>query len=40
MLLYYASTYPNDILRYFSSQIILHIDSNAAYLVMIEALRW
>ena len=33
----YAATYPNAIIRYYASKIVLHIDSDAAYLVMPEA---
>ena len=35
--IYYAATYPNAIIRYHASKIVLHIDSDAAYLVMPEA---
>ena len=37
MLLDYASTYPNAILRYHASNMALHIDSDAAYLVLPNA---
>ena len=37
MLLDYAPTYPNAILRYEASKIVLHVDSDAAYLTMPEA---
>ena len=33
----YAATYPNTKLRYFASDMILHIDSDAAYLVQDNA---
>ena len=33
MLLDYAATYPEAIIRYFTSDMVLHIDSDAAYLV-------
>ena len=34
----YAATYLNAIIRYHASKMVLHIDSDAAYLVMPEAL--
>ena len=37
MLLYYAATYPNSVLRCHTSQMVLHIDSDTDYLVMPEA---
>jgi hypothetical protein len=37
MLLDYASTYPNSKIRYFASDMILHADSDAAYLVLPNA---
>ena len=33
----YAATYPNAIILYHASQMVFHIDSDAAYLVMPEA---
>ena len=36
-LMDYAATYPNAKLRFFASDMILHVDSDAAYLVMPEA---
>ena len=36
-LLNYAATYPNTILRYKASDMVLHVDSYAAYLTMTEA---
>ena len=35
--LYYAATYPNAIIRYHASKMVLHIESDSAYLVMPEA---
>ena len=35
----YAATYPNSIIRYHASKMVLHIDSDAAYLVMPESRR-
>ena len=35
--IYYNATYPNAIIRYHASQMVLHIDSDAAYLAMPEA---
>ena len=32
----YSATYPNAIIRYHASKMVLHIDSDAAYLVMTE----
>ena len=40
MLLDYAATYPNAIIFYNSSQILLHVNSDAAYLVMTEVHGW
>ena len=37
-LLDYAATYPYGSLRYYASDMVLHVDSDAAYLVMQEAL--
>jgi hypothetical protein len=37
MLLDYAATYPMAIIRYHASDMALHIDSNAAYLVLLNA---
>ena len=37
MLLDYMSTYPNAVLRFYKSGMILHIDSDAAYLVLPNA---
>ena len=37
MLLYYAATYPNSIIRYKSRNMVLHVDSDAAYLNMLES---
>ena len=37
MLLDYAATYPEAIIRYFASGMVLHIDSDAAYLVQKHA---
>ena len=37
MLLDYMSTYPNALLRFYKSGMILHIDSDAAYLVLLNA---
>ena len=33
----YAATYPNVYIRYFASDMVLHIDSDAAYLVALKA---
>ena len=33
----YAATYPNAIIRYHASKLVLHIDSEAVYLVMPES---
>ena len=33
----YAATYPNATIRYHARKMVLHIDSDAAYLVMPEA---
>ena len=33
----YAATYPNAIIRYHARKMVLHIESDAAYLVMLEA---
>ena len=33
----YAAAYPNTIIRYHASKMVLHIDSDAAYLFMPEA---
>ena len=33
----YAATYPNSIIRYYASDMILHIESDAAYLVLPNA---
>ena len=33
----YAATYPNAIIRYHARKMVLHIDSDSAYLVMPEA---
>ena len=37
MLLDYAATYPNTIIRYNASDMVLHVDSDAAYLVQAGA---
>jgi hypothetical protein len=37
MLMDYAATYPVAIIRYFASDMILHVDSDAAYLVLPNA---
>ena len=37
MLLDYAHTYPNAILRYYASDMCLHVDSDAAFLVLSKA---
>ena len=36
-LLDYATTYPNDVIQYHESEMILHVDTNAAYLVIPKA---
>ena len=36
-LLDYAATYPNAFIRYHASDMVLHVDSDAAYLVMPKA---
>ena len=36
MLLDYAATYPNKILRYKASDMVLHVDSDAEYLTIPE----
>ena len=36
-LLNYVATYPNAFIRYHTSEMVLHIDSDAAYLVMNKA---
>ena len=38
MLLYYAATYPNAIIHYKASNMFLHLESDAAYLTMPEAI--
>ena len=37
-LLYYSPTYPNAILCYYASQIVLHINYDTSYLIVPEAL--
>ena len=37
MRMYYAHTYPNATIRYHASDMCLHIDSDAAYLVQNQA---
>ena len=37
MLLDYAYTYPNSVIQYYSSEMVLNIDSVAAYLVFTNA---
>ena len=37
MLLDYAEAYPNEIIRYKASDMVLPVDSDAAYLTMPEA---
>ena len=37
MLLDYAETYPNVIIQYKTSNMVLHVDLDAAYLTMTEA---
>ena len=37
MLMDYAHTYPNATIRYHASDMCLHIDSNASYLVQPQA---
>ena len=34
MLLDYASTYPNAVIQYHASDIVLHVDSDTSYLVI------
>ena len=34
MLLDYASTYPNAVIKYHASDIVLHVDSDTSYLVI------
>ena len=34
----YAATYPNEIIQYHARKMVLHIDSDSAYLVMPESL--
>ena len=36
-LLYYAATYPNSIIRYEASDMVLYVDLDAEYLTMPEA---
>ena len=36
-MLDYAATYPNAFIRYYASEMILHVDSDAAYNVMPKA---
>jgi hypothetical protein len=36
-LLDYAATYPNAVIRYHASQMVLHVDTDAAYLVLPHA---
>ena len=36
MLLDYAETYPNTAIRYRASEMVLHVDSDAAYITMPE----
>jgi hypothetical protein len=36
-LLDYAATYPNAVIRYHASQMVLHVDTDAAYLVLPKA---
>ena len=40
MLLDCAETYPNTIIRYKSSDMVLHVDSDAAYITMLEAISF
>ena len=37
MLLYYSTTYPNSIIQYKYINVVLHMDSDAAYITMSEA---
>ena len=37
MLLDYSATYPNEIIRYKTSNMVLHVDSDAEYVTMTEA---
>ena len=37
MLLDYAATYPNVVIRYKVSNMVLHVDSDLAYITMPEA---
>ena len=37
MLMDYAHTYPNAIIRYYASDMCLHVDSDAAFLVLPKA---
>ena len=37
MLLDYVTTYPNPKIRFYASDMILHVDSDAAYLVQSNA---
>ena len=37
MLLDYAATYPNAVISYKASDMVLHMDSDTAYLTMLEA---
>ena len=39
-LLAYVAIYPNAFIRYYASQMVLHIDSDAVYLVMPQARSW
>ena len=34
MLIDYADTYPNNIIKYHADNMVLHVDSDAAYLIM------
>ena len=33
----YMTTYPNSVIQYYASDMLLHVDSNAAYLVAPDA---
>ena len=39
-LMDYAATYPNPKLRFYASDMVLHVDSDAAYLVMPNSKSW
>ena len=37
MLLDYAAIYPNAVIQYYARNMVLHVDSDAAYITILEA---